>query len=204
MGELQFSEPMVEDMCEELGLSEKTTKAAKAQARRVDRTHPINRSPRAIAAASVYFQCLMNNEKRTQAAVCEVAGVGEHTIRNAYREIAKAEGLPIDGGGSGEAEKSAGSTRVYHSLWPQVKRTAKGLAPVLIIAGGIIVTAFFLTAMLELQGATPAEFERAAEEVAQPDYGSWDLLVVSIAAAFVAVVIALLISVPKRWPRGGR
>ncbi len=45
------------------------------------------RGPTGIAAASLYVAALMNDEKRTQREVADVAGVTEVTIRNRYKEL---------------------------------------------------------------------------------------------------------------------
>jgi transcription initiation factor TFIIB len=45
------------------------------------------RGPTGIAAAALYVAALMNNEKRTQREVADVAGVTEVTIRNRYKEL---------------------------------------------------------------------------------------------------------------------
>ncbi len=45
------------------------------------------RGPTGIAAASLYVAALMNNEKRTQREVADIAGVTEVTIRNRYKEL---------------------------------------------------------------------------------------------------------------------
>jgi transcription initiation factor TFIIB len=47
------------------------------------------RGPTGIAAASLYVAALMNNEKRTQREVADIAGVTEVTIRNRYKELLK-------------------------------------------------------------------------------------------------------------------
>ena len=51
------------------------------------------RGPTGIAAASLYVAALINNEKRTQREVADVAGVTEVTIRNRYKELTKKLGL---------------------------------------------------------------------------------------------------------------
>lgn len=51
------------------------------------------RGPTGIAAASLYVAAVMNNEKRTQREVADVAGVTEVTIRNRYKELLKKLGL---------------------------------------------------------------------------------------------------------------
>jgi len=47
------------------------------------------RGPTGIAAASLYVAALLNNEKRTQREVADIAGVTEVTIRNRYKELLK-------------------------------------------------------------------------------------------------------------------
>mgnify|MGYP001567585523 CR=1 FL=1 len=47
------------------------------------------RGPTGIAAASLYVAALINNEKRTQREVADVAGITEVTIRNRYKELFK-------------------------------------------------------------------------------------------------------------------
>ena len=45
------------------------------------------RGPAGIAAAALYVAALLNNEKRTQREVADVAGITEVTIRNRYKEL---------------------------------------------------------------------------------------------------------------------
>ncbi|PIN90479.1 hypothetical protein COU60_01505 [Candidatus Pacearchaeota archaeon CG10_big_fil_rev_8_21_14_0_10_34_76] len=45
------------------------------------------RGPAGIAAAALYVAALMNNEKKTQREVADVAGITEVTIRNRYKEL---------------------------------------------------------------------------------------------------------------------
>ena len=45
------------------------------------------RGPAGIAAAALYVSALLNDEKRTQREVAEVAGITEVTIRNRYKEL---------------------------------------------------------------------------------------------------------------------
>ncbi len=47
------------------------------------------RGPTGIAAASLYVAALINNEKKTQREVADIAGVTEVTIRNRYKELIK-------------------------------------------------------------------------------------------------------------------
>lgn len=51
------------------------------------------RGPTGIAAAALYVAALINDEKRTQREVADVAGVTEVTIRNRYKELLEELGL---------------------------------------------------------------------------------------------------------------
>ncbi len=48
------------------------------------------KSPKGIAAASIYVSSLLNAERQTQSRISEVSGVTEVTIRNRYKELVKA------------------------------------------------------------------------------------------------------------------
>ncbi|MFB6309047.1 MAG: transcription initiation factor IIB family protein [Haloarculaceae archaeon] len=52
------------------------------------------KSPVGIAAAAIYAAALLCNRKVTQSQVSEVANVSEVTIRNRYKELLDAEGVP--------------------------------------------------------------------------------------------------------------
>ena len=45
------------------------------------------RGPAGIAAAALYVASLLNDEKKTQREVADVAGITEVTIRNRYKEL---------------------------------------------------------------------------------------------------------------------
>ena len=45
------------------------------------------RGPAGIAAAGLYVAALLNDEKKTQREVADVAGITEVTIRNRYKEL---------------------------------------------------------------------------------------------------------------------
>ena len=45
------------------------------------------RGPAGIAAAALYVAALINDEKKTQREVADVAGITEVTIRNRYKEL---------------------------------------------------------------------------------------------------------------------
>jgi len=51
------------------------------------------RGPAGIAAAALYVAALMNDEKKTQREVADVAGITEVTIRNRYKELIDKLGL---------------------------------------------------------------------------------------------------------------
>jgi transcription initiation factor TFIIB len=71
-----------------LKLSPKTQNEALAvlkQAEDVELTS--GRGPAGIAAAALYVAALMNDEKKTQREVADIAGITEVTIRNRYKEL---------------------------------------------------------------------------------------------------------------------
>lgn len=45
------------------------------------------KDPMGLAAAALYIACLQNNEKKTQKAIAEAAGVTEVTVRNRYKTL---------------------------------------------------------------------------------------------------------------------
>ena len=51
------------------------------------------RGPAGIAAAALYVAALLNDEKKTQREVADVAGITEVTIRNRYKELIDRLGL---------------------------------------------------------------------------------------------------------------
>ncbi len=51
------------------------------------------RGPAGIAAAALYVAALLNDEKKTQREVADVAGITEVTIRNRYKELLEKLGL---------------------------------------------------------------------------------------------------------------
>ena len=51
------------------------------------------RGPAGIAAAALYVAALLNDEKKTQREVADVAGITEVTIRNRYKELLKKLGI---------------------------------------------------------------------------------------------------------------
>jgi len=91
--EIQTAADRAESLCEALDLTEDAITYAMALADRAERDHPINRTPRVVAAGSVYLAALMTNEKQTQEAVAEQGDVAVVSVRDAYLEIADHEGL---------------------------------------------------------------------------------------------------------------
>ncbi|WP_200531930.1 hypothetical protein [Halorubrum sp. LN27] len=92
MTDLDLAEPLVEEICENLDLSEEATEMATEFAHRADMEHPINRSGRVVAASAVYCAAMLVNEKRTQAEVGVAAdGVSDVAIRGCYPEILEHE-----------------------------------------------------------------------------------------------------------------
>mgnify|MGYP001580774752 CR=1 FL=1 len=71
-----------------LHLSPKTQNDALKILRKADVSELTSgRGPSGIAAATLYVASLLNNEKRTQREVADVAGITEVTIRNRYKEL---------------------------------------------------------------------------------------------------------------------
>jgi transcription initiation factor TFIIB len=54
------------------------------------------KSPKGIAAASIYVSSLLNAERKTQSKISEISGVTEVTIRNRYKELVEALDLEED------------------------------------------------------------------------------------------------------------
>jgi transcription initiation factor TFIIB len=71
-----------------LHLSPKTQNEALKILKRADISELTSgRGPAGIAAAGLYVAALMNDEKKTQREVADVAGITEVTIRNRYKEL---------------------------------------------------------------------------------------------------------------------
>jgi len=95
-GGLHLAVDEVEDIVSELPVSEEVEDRATEFARRADLHHPINRSSKAVAGGAVYLAALLVNEKVTQAEVGDAADVSELSVRDAYPEIAKHDGIPLE------------------------------------------------------------------------------------------------------------
>ena len=77
-----------------LKLSPKTQNhALKILKRASDEELTSGRGPAGIAAAALYVAALLNDEKKTQREVADVAGITEVTIRNRYKELIEKLGL---------------------------------------------------------------------------------------------------------------
>jgi transcription initiation factor TFIIB len=77
-----------------LKLSPKTQNhALKILKRASDEELTSGRGPAGIAAAALYVAALLNDEKKTQREVADVAGITEVTIRNRYKELIDKLGL---------------------------------------------------------------------------------------------------------------
>jgi transcription initiation factor TFIIB len=81
-----------------LGLSDEVERTARDLVDRGRRNAMHSgKSPVGLAAAAVYAAALLTNERTTQRAVGEVAGVSEVTIRNRYRELLDVADTPRAG-----------------------------------------------------------------------------------------------------------
>ncbi|PXY71430.1 hypothetical protein CXX78_00925 [Candidatus Parvarchaeota archaeon] len=77
-----------------LHLSPKTQNEALKILKKADTSELTSgRGPAGIAAASLYVASLMNDEKKTQREVADVAGITEVTIRNRYKELIEKLGI---------------------------------------------------------------------------------------------------------------
>ena len=71
-----------------LNLSPKTQQEALKVLKKADTSELTSgRGPAGIAAAALYVAALINDEKKTQREVADVAGITEVTIRNRYKEL---------------------------------------------------------------------------------------------------------------------
>src|SRR5436853_7362074 len=52
------------------------------------------KAPMGLAAAALYVACVLENEKKTQKEIAEIANVTEVTVRNRYKGLKDSLGLP--------------------------------------------------------------------------------------------------------------
>ncbi len=79
-----------------LGLSGATMKTAIEILRKArDKGITAGKDPAGLAAAAIYIAALLNDERRTQKEIAQVAGVTEVTVRNRYKELAKELGITL-------------------------------------------------------------------------------------------------------------
>src|SRR5665648_350387 len=77
-------------IAEKTGISGKTQGAAIQILREARRKRAAaGKDPMGLAAAALYIACLQNNEKKTQKAIADAAGVTEVTVRNRYKALMK-------------------------------------------------------------------------------------------------------------------
>jgi len=53
------------------------------------------KDPSGLAAAAIYIAALIEDERRTQKEIAQVAGVKEVTVRNRYKELARELGIAL-------------------------------------------------------------------------------------------------------------
>lgn len=104
---LNLSAPYVSDMAKDFDVSEETVEAAVELARKTDREHPVNRHPQTVGAACLYIEAMFRNEKITQDEIHRVTGTSTVALSRCYREIARAEGLPVKLPERGGSESTA-------------------------------------------------------------------------------------------------
>ena len=92
MTELDLASDRVDEIADELDLSDRVTERANELAEAADFEYPINRSPNVVAAASVYLAGVLYNEKRYQHEISEIVDVSEAAIGSCNQELLKHEG----------------------------------------------------------------------------------------------------------------
>ena len=87
----------VNRFCSKLKLSmEARKKATEILKMAEDNDLTSGKGPTGVAAAAIYIASLLTQERRTQRAVAEVAGVTEVTIRNRYKELTEKLALDVE------------------------------------------------------------------------------------------------------------
>jgi len=119
MSGLQLGYEKIQQYGQELGLSETVIESAEDLCEEIELQSSINRSPSALAAASLYWVALMHNEKVTQKEVASVTDVATQTIRNAYHEIAEREGIDLshESNSEGTNDRAGMLARVRAVVW---------------------------------------------------------------------------------------
>ncbi|MCL4336572.1 MAG: transcription initiation factor IIB [Candidatus Thermoplasmatota archaeon] len=87
----------VNRFCSKLKLSMEARKKA-TEILKLAQDHDLTsgKGPTGVAAAAIYIASLITEEKRTQRAVAEVAGVTEVTIRNRYKELTEKLSINVE------------------------------------------------------------------------------------------------------------
>ena len=103
MRELGFNLPPTNPMdylprfASQLGVSPAVQrKASEILQEAIDKELLSGRSPKGIAAASLYIASILEDERKTQREVSDVANVTEVTIRNRYKELQDELGLKVE------------------------------------------------------------------------------------------------------------
>lgn len=90
-------EDYVNRFCSKLKLSmDARKKASEILKMAEDSDLTSGKGPTGVAAAAIYIASLLTEERRTQRAVAEVAGVTEVTIRNRYKELTEKLDLKVE------------------------------------------------------------------------------------------------------------
>jgi len=121
---LDFAHEQVADMVDALDewYSEELIEQAEAYAKRADFEHPINRSPKAVAAGSIYLASMLVNEPMTQTEIKENCDVSTVAIRDSYHEIAEYEGINLRRTGTGKRNDMDS----WRPTWDELKSRVGG------------------------------------------------------------------------------
>lgn len=87
MNEFRYGYERVEMYGDKLGLSDRVVGRAMDRCKEVELDSTINRSPKTIAAASIYIESLLNNEKKSIDEVCDVVGLTAYSLKKAYVDL---------------------------------------------------------------------------------------------------------------------
>lgn len=83
--------------CSELGLNSRSQNMAKQIINKAqEKGLTSGKGPTGIAAATIYIASIKNNQRRTQSAIADVAGVTEVTVRNRYKELVKKLNIDLE------------------------------------------------------------------------------------------------------------
>lgn len=94
MTDLELPSDLVDEIVDELGLSDEARQRSTEIAEEADYHPKVSRTPPVVAASAVYAAALLVNEKRTQSEVGRAADVSEMSIRKCYPTLLEIRDIP--------------------------------------------------------------------------------------------------------------